>query len=125
MFLDLARHGAAFAVVMLNDGWFLRPEALALHAQNGGFRAVESGLPVLRAANTGRTVAFDAYGRRIKAVYPPDQLPGFALVDVPVSRGLTPYAQSGDIFVWLCAGFVIIMVLRPVRKFLLGKEKIK
>jgi apolipoprotein N-acyltransferase len=108
LFRDLSGHGAAFIVVMLNDGWFQSKSALAMHAQNAVFRSLESGVPILRAANTGRTVAFDAYGRPLNGDFPLDQRAGWVVVNVPLARRLTMYAQYGDIFVWICMGFVII-----------------
>ena len=103
-------HGAAFIVVMLNDGWFKNRTALAMHAQNAVFRALESGVPVLRAANTGRTAAFDFNGRLLEGDFPPDQRAGWVVTAVPLARRPTMYAQYGDIFVWLCMGFVIIAI---------------
>ena len=110
LFRDLSVHGAAFIVVMLNDGWFKNRTALAMHAQNAVFRALESGVPVLRAANTGRTAGFDFYGRLLEGDFPADQRAGWVVTAVPLARRPTMYAQYGDIFVWLCMGFVIIAI---------------
>lgn len=108
MFQHLAAAQPQFAVVMLNDGWFIRPEALYMHALAAPLRAVESGMPVVRAANTGRTCAFDAYGRpmgRSPAVGRSD----VAVYDMPAPAGRTLYAKCADVFALLCLVFVIMM----------------
>jgi len=95
---------------MLNDGWFRQKEMLMMHAQNAVFRAVESGITIARASNTGRTVVFGPHGRQVLAQYPPLNNAGLAIVDVPLVREQTAYARFGDIFVWGCAAFVIIIM---------------
>jgi apolipoprotein N-acyltransferase len=110
MFQRLAVAKAQFAVVMLNDGWFDRSEALYLHALASPLRAVESGMPVVRSANTGRTCAFDAYGRRIGRSLPLGRS-DVAVYDIPAPAGVTPYAKCADVFALMCLVFVIMMFL--------------
>jgi apolipoprotein N-acyltransferase len=113
LFREIARKGGAFAVVMLNDGWFEAPEALRLHAHTGILRAVETGLPVLRTANTGWTVGFDGHGEEIEAVVGEDlllQRAGVMVIDVPNKTPGSFYNRFGDIFAFTCMGFVIIIV---------------
>ena len=108
MFQRLAAARPQFAVVMLNDGWFTRQEALYLHALAAPLRAVESGMPVVRAANTGLTCAFDAYGRRIGRS-PAVGRSDVAVYDMPAPAGRTLYAKCADVFALLCLVFVIMM----------------
>ena len=116
MFQHLAAAQPQFAVVMLNDGWFTRREALYLHALAAPLRAVESGMPVVRAANTGRTCAFDAYGRPIGRA-PEAGRSDVAVYDMPAPAGRTFYAQCADVFALMCLVFVIMMrVLIQVRR---------
>jgi len=113
LFREIALRGGAFAVVMLNDGWFEAPEALRLHAHTGILRAVETGLPVFRAANTGWTVGFNGRGEEITAVSGEElllQRPGVKVLDVPHHVPIPFYARSGDIFSLACTGFVIIVL---------------
>ena len=119
LFRALVRKGAGVFVSSLNDGWFARPEALLLHAQMAVFRAVEAGRPLVRAANTGWSAAVDHDGRVLKAV--PLQSAGWVAADVHPRGGETVYVKFGDVFAWLCAGFVIlinIVMLKRNNQFL-------
>ncbi|MBF0594430.1 MAG: apolipoprotein N-acyltransferase [Candidatus Omnitrophica bacterium] len=109
LYRDLAAKGAGVMVTMLNDGWFMRPEALRLHASMAVFRAVETGRPLVRAANTGWSVGFDGRGKVLAAA--PLQSAGWVAVDVHPGQGQTFYVKFGDVFVGLCLGFVIIMLM--------------
>ncbi len=110
MFRQFNRVGVDVAVVMLNDGWFERPEALLLHSLTTPVRAVESGVTVVRAANTGKTCAFDGYGRAVGRVVDLRR-PGVGVYEVASAPVKTFYAKWGDVFALACTMFVIITFL--------------
>lgn len=56
---------AAFLVTVTNDAWFGNSSGPYQHYAMAKLRAVEQGVPLLRAANTGISGAFDAYGREL------------------------------------------------------------
>jgi apolipoprotein N-acyltransferase len=60
-----AARGARYLVNITNDNWFTGTIALYQHAALARLRTVESGLPLVRVANTGLTVVYDAYGREV------------------------------------------------------------
>ncbi len=59
------KSGAKFIVNITNDGWFGRTNGPHQHANIAKFRAVESGMPVVRCSNTGISVFYDAWGRNL------------------------------------------------------------
>ena len=76
-----------------NDAWFGQLAGPYQHFAIARLRAVEFGLPVLRAANTGISAAIDAHGR-VRAALP---LGTSGALDVALPRALppTPYARLG------------------------------
>jgi len=53
----------AFILNQSNDAWFGRSAGPAQHANIAGYRAIETGLPIIRAASNGVSGQFDPYGR--------------------------------------------------------------
>lgn len=94
-----------------NDAWFGSRAGPYQHLALARLRAVEQGLPLVRAANTGISAAFDPYGRMLSSV--PLGEAGFADVILPAPLVPTPYARWGELpvtgllIVWgLLAGLV-------------------
>jgi apolipoprotein N-acyltransferase len=59
------RESAGLIVNVTNDGWFGPTFGPYQHLAQARLRSIESGLPFLRAANTGISAIIDAYGRTI------------------------------------------------------------
>lgn len=96
-------------VNVTNDAWFGTSSGPYQHFTSARLRAVEEGLPLVRAANTGISGLVDPYGR--VAVLIPLSEPGVRDVALPAALpGLTPYARFGDymfIMQLLIAGLVV------------------
>jgi apolipoprotein N-acyltransferase len=74
-----------------------------LHYIAAGFRAVENGVPLVRATRWGMSTAVDAQGRLL-AQLDPFVSPSQAMVaQVPLGHTATIYSRFGDWFGWLCA----------------------
>lgn len=116
----LARAGAGFLVIVLNDGWFIHPEALIMHAQNSVLRAVENRRPVIRAANSGWTCLIDPYGRIISEV--PFNAKTAVRFYVSPQYQDSFYTKYGHLFGVVCLGFVILTVIGCRAKFLKGED---
>lgn len=85
------RLGADVFVNITNDGWFLDTAAPEQHFVANIFRAVESGRPVVRAANTGISAVIDSSGKvRFRS---PLLVPGCYVVDVPLASRPTFFSM--------------------------------
>lgn len=80
-------------VNVTNDGWFGISPGPYQHFTASRFRAVEEGLPLVRAANTGISGVIDSYGR-IESM---SELGTATVVDglLPVALPPTPFARWG------------------------------
>lgn len=103
-----ARDRANVLVNLTNDGMFNDRVAERQHFLNALFRAPETGLPLVRCANTGVTAIVDRQGRITQQL--PAGSPGILVgeVNFPVSGKQTPYTEWGDWFVAACAGVVAL-----------------
>ena len=80
---------------LTNDAWFGETAGPRQHFEIARMRAVETGLPVLRVANTGVTGAVDGYGRRLGRL----ELGRTGSLDIrlPPPLAQTPYSRLGDL----------------------------
>ncbi|MDP3862331.1 MAG: apolipoprotein N-acyltransferase [Phaeovulum sp.] len=91
-----------------NDSWFGALAGPQQHLAQAQLRAVETGLPLARAANTGVSAMIDARGRVLATL--PLNTEGFLDVSLPAALPATPYARSGDgpIFAMIVALLALI-----------------
>jgi apolipoprotein N-acyltransferase len=102
----VVRRGARLIVYESATSTFQGSWAPPQHAALGAVRAAETGRPVVQAALTGVSAAFDPQGRRLAWLDTPQR--GSVVVEVPPSTGLTPYDRYGD-YVAYVAAFIALM----------------
>jgi apolipoprotein N-acyltransferase len=101
---------------LTNDGWFGLSAGPYQHFQQARVRAVEEGLALVRAANTGISAVIDPLGRVIKSL----PLGTEGVIDAPLPQRLapTPYARAGDgpLGATLALALVLVMRSRKLRR---------
>lgn len=87
----------AWLLNLTNDAWFGRSSGPYQHFASARLRAVEEGLPLVRAANNGISAVVDPYGRVLVRLAQDE----IAAVDSPLPSPLapTPYARLGRLWV--------------------------
>jgi len=111
-------------VNVTNDAWFGLTSGPYQHFASARLRAVEEGLPLVRAANTGITAVVDAYGR-VQARMP---IMSTGILDAELPRATahpTFYARLGDrsLLVLVLLGLVIALAA-DLRRFRAAQSKV-
>jgi len=92
---------AAWIVNISNDAWFGTASGPRQHLNMARYRAIEEGLPMVRATPTGISAFIDAFGR----IVPGERLGegAFGVIDAPLPPALkpTPFDRWGDGAFWL------------------------
>ena len=102
-----------FLVQLTNDAWFGKGSGPLQHLAQARMRAIEVGLPLARAANTGVSAMIDPRGRILELL--PLNEAGY--LDVPLPAPLLPtlYSRTGDLPLALLAAALIAGL--AVRRF--------
>ncbi len=90
--------GARVLMNLTNDAWYGDTGGPYQHLEISRWRAIEFRVPLVRAANSGVSAAFDATGAEIGRI--PLNERGFLTMTVQPMRMWTFYAAYGDIFAW-------------------------
>jgi len=105
-------HRPGWLLNVTNDAWFSDSGGPYQHLAQARMRAVEQGLPLVRAANTGISALFDAYGRRRASL----ALNVQGVIDTPLPGALaaTLYTRWGD-YVYALLLFLIASAVLALR----------
>jgi apolipoprotein N-acyltransferase len=107
--------GARLLVNITNDAWFKGSTEPEQHMAQALFRCIETGVPMVRAANTGVSCAIDPIGRRT-ALTNNERTSGFAgfypvTLNVPRQPLPAPYRRWGDWSLGIPAAIALVLVL--------------
>jgi apolipoprotein N-acyltransferase len=108
LFPGLAADGPgrpAWIVNVSNDAWFGPTSGPRQHLNLAGYRAIEQGLPIVRATPTGVSAVVDPYGRirREQRLEPGES--GVIDAALPAPAPPTFYSRFGDLLFWLLMVF--------------------
>ncbi|MGH3304951.1 MAG: apolipoprotein N-acyltransferase [Streptosporangiaceae bacterium] len=126
-FPDMSRvdtdHGAQVIIYQTSDSTFQSSWAPAQHAALGAIRAAETGRPVVQAALTGDSAAFDARGRML--TWASTSFRGTTLVrlQLPSASARTPYDRLGDYVPWTAVGIAALAALAGLGRALIGRRR--
>ena len=101
-------HRPTFIFHPSNDSWY-GPWGLAEHLAQARMRAIEEGLPVIRATPTGISAIIDAQGRVLAQV--PAEKAGAIELPIPPAAAPTLFARAGNLMAFLVA---LILVLSAI-----------
>lgn len=108
--------GAKLFVNITNDVWFPGVRLPKQHFYHGAVRAVENGVPIVRATNTGITGAVDAFGRTQKQLSSTENA-GSVYVEMPLVTYPTLYSFWGDSFILLSSMLFVLLLVRQKASF--------
>jgi apolipoprotein N-acyltransferase len=99
---------------LTNDGWFGISTGPYQHFQQARVLAIEQGLPLVRAANTGISAVVDPVGRIVKAL--PLGTEGVIDSSLPQAIAPTLYVSAGDYVAYAFVAGALVLGIRARRK---------
>jgi apolipoprotein N-acyltransferase len=115
LFPGLAATGprAAWIVNASNDSWFGRTSGPWQHLNIASHRAIEQGLPVIRATSTGVSAVIDAYGRSRESL----GIGVEGIIDTPLPAALppTPAVALQDTLFFILTAFTCLLAVPKSR----------
>lgn len=103
-------------VNVTNDAWFGVSSGPYQHLASARLRAVEEGLPLIRAANTGVSAVIDAYGRVLDSLDMEQE--GIIDHQIPPARSATPYAIWHD---WMLLLLLVVLGIPTLLRLPAGR----
>jgi apolipoprotein N-acyltransferase len=114
-FPDMSRadtvHGAQLIVYQTSDSTFQGSWAPAQHASLSAVRAAETGRPVVQAALTGVTAAFDAQGRQLAWLGTAQRGVALVRLDLVPATHFTLFDHAGDTVPWAAIAISFLAAL--------------
>lgn len=101
-----------------NDAWFGRTSGPLQHLNLASYRAIETGLPVVRSTPTGVSAIIDPWGRVVDDARLDPGESGVIDARLPAPTTVTPYGRTGDLLFWLAVlgGLAAAVRLRRITR---------
>jgi apolipoprotein N-acyltransferase len=112
---------AGWIVNVTNDAWFGYSTGPFQHLKQSRLKAIEEGLPLVRAANTGISAVVDPVGNVVNSL----PLGREGILDAPLPRSIAApfYARFGDAPAFAIVAIALLAVIR--RRLHSDKQKVK
>jgi apolipoprotein N-acyltransferase len=104
------KEGGRILVNITNDAWFKKTAAPYQHALMSIVRAVENRTPLIRAANTGVSLAVSASGKLLTKTEIFRKTVRKVKIKVRNTPSKSFYTQWGDVFVFVCLFYLGVLV---------------
>jgi apolipoprotein N-acyltransferase len=96
-----------------NDAWYGRTSGPWQNLNLASYRAIEEGLPMVRATPTGVSAVIDAYGRPLQRLGQGAR--GVIDSDLPAAIAAPPYRTLRDVPFWIAIALILAVSTRWVR----------
>ncbi len=113
------KHEADVIAVSTNDSWYKTSPALKQHAAHSVMRAVENNRPLVRSANTGISMIVSPLGIVQKELCVNER--GSITDTVEYNGKTTLYTLTGDVLLYACAGYLLVIAVMCLVKKLVQK----
>ena len=118
---DSAFDGAELICVSTNDSWFEDSRAVYMHCAQSRLRAIETGRPIVRAANTGISTVITERGEVLEILEP--LVGGYIISDIPIPADALEVRDVNSIFLWLMILILYIPIFAELLTRLSRKRK--
>ncbi|KPK33389.1 MAG: hypothetical protein AMS24_01145 [Chlamydiae bacterium SM23_39] len=103
------KRGADLFINIANDGWFPNSKLSRQHFEHGRIRAVENGVPIIRACATGVTGGVDCFGISFRKNIYEEKKSKALFIEVPLDSYKTLYSYCGDKLIICISIFLVII----------------
>ena len=118
---DAAADGADIIAVATNDSWFEDSRAVYMHCAQSRLRAIETGRPIVRAANTGISTVITERGEVLETLDP--LVGGYVISKISIPADASDAGNTNSAFLWIMILILYIPLVSEIGSRLSRKRK--
>ncbi len=118
---DSASDGADIICVATNDSWFEDSRAVYMHCAQSRLRAIETGRPIVRAANTGISTVVTERGEVVETLDP--LIRGYIINEISVPTDASDAGDANSLFLWIMILIQYIPIAAEIGIFFAKKRR--